>query len=210
VKVAWADNERIDRHESGRAFGASNCAELDPTGRGPSDQTATRDDLGVAWWFVGLDLLGVIAVQSSSMADRSRDAEHRCDECGADVDAPLPDRLIEDAHAGKVLLFVGSGASTEAHNVLGRTFYDEIRSEVGSGNEGIAFPDLMSDFVRRFSRAELCGALFRNEALLSRSKVTASEPLRRSVSLTPRRSRVRIPLRPNPLRPTRSAHTPGW
>jgi hypothetical protein len=95
------------------------------------------------------------------MADHSPDAEHRCDECGADADVPLPGRLIEDAHAGKVLLFVGSGASTEAHNVPGRTFYDEIRSKVGMANERLAFPDLMSAFVSRFSRADLLTAFFR-------------------------------------------------
>jgi hypothetical protein len=95
------------------------------------------------------------------MADRSIGEEHRCDECGADVDAPLPDRLIEDTHAGKVLLFVGSGASTEAHNVLGHTFYDEIRSELGDGNHEMPFPDLMSAFVSRFSRADLLTAFVR-------------------------------------------------
>ena len=98
----------------------------------------------------------------SVMAARSIGAnigdERRCDECGADVDVPLPDRLIEDTHAGKVLLFVGSGASTEAHNVLGHTFYDEIRSQLGEGGNEMAFPDLMSAFVTRFSRADLLTA----------------------------------------------------
>jgi hypothetical protein len=97
----------------------------------------------------------------SLMADRSIGEEHRCDECGADVDVPLPDRLIEDTHASKVLLFVGSGASTEAHNVLGHTFYDEIRSELGDGDEEMPFSDLMSAFVSRFSRADLLTAFVR-------------------------------------------------
>lgn len=92
------------------------------------------------------------------MAERLIGEEHRCDECGDDVDAPLPDRLIEDTHAGKVLLFVGSGASTEAHNVIGHTFYEEIRSQVGDGDDELAFPDLMSAFVGRFSRAALLTA----------------------------------------------------
>jgi SIR2-like domain len=92
------------------------------------------------------------------MADRLIGDEHRCDECGDDVDAPLPDRLIEDTHAGKVLLFVGSGASTEAHNVIGHTFYDEIRSQLGDMDDELAFPDLMSAFVARFSRAALLTA----------------------------------------------------
>ena len=66
--------------------------------------------------------------------------------------------MIEDTHAGKVLLFVGSGASTEAHNVFGHTFYDEIRSQLGEGGDELAFPDLMSAFVTRFSRPDLLTA----------------------------------------------------
>jgi hypothetical protein len=92
------------------------------------------------------------------MVDRLIGDEHRCDECGADADVALPDRLIADTHAGKVLLFVGSGASTEAHNVIGDTFYDEIRSQMGDGAHEMAFPDLMSAFVSRFSRADLLTA----------------------------------------------------
>ena len=89
------------------------------------------------------------------MADRIVGKEHRCDECGADADIALPDRLIEDCHGGKLLLFVGSGASTEGHNVLGNTFYDQIRERMRHEESDTAFPDLMSAFVARFSRAEL-------------------------------------------------------
>ena len=92
------------------------------------------------------------------MPDQLIGGEHRCDECGADVDVPLAERLIEDTHAGKVLLFVGSGASTEAHNVIGHTFYDEIRSRIAGQDAQVAFPDLMSAFVSRFSRAALVTA----------------------------------------------------
>ncbi len=96
------------------------------------------------------------------MADRFFGKEHRCDECGEDVDVSLPQRLIEDTHAGKVLLFVGSGASTESHNVIGHTFYDEIydeiRPQLGHKDGKLEFPDLMSAFVARFSRAALLTA----------------------------------------------------
>jgi SIR2-like domain len=97
-------------------------------------------------------------VRAHLMAEQGIGKEHRCDECGDDVEAPLPERLVEDTHAGKVVLFVGSGASTEAHNVIGHTFYDSIRSELGEKNAGIAFPDLMSAFVSRFSRGKLLTA----------------------------------------------------
>lgn len=91
------------------------------------------------------------------MTERPIGKEHRCDECGDDVDVPLPQRLIEDTHAGKVLLFVGSGASTETHNVLGYTFYDDIRAELDRHDDP-PFPDLMSAFVGSFSRAKLLTA----------------------------------------------------
>jgi hypothetical protein len=91
------------------------------------------------------------------MTERPIGKEHRCDECGDDVDVQLPQRLIEDTHAGKVLLFVGSGASTETHNVLGYTFYDDIRAELDRHDDP-PFPDLMSAFVGRFSRAKLLTA----------------------------------------------------
>lgn len=90
------------------------------------------------------------------MTQRPIGLEHRCDECGDDVDIALPERLVEDVHRGRVLLFVGSGASSETHNVLGGyTFYEHIRSLLGETNAEVAFPDLMSQFVARFSRAEL-------------------------------------------------------
>src|SRR2546421_12879504 len=93
------------------------------------------------------------------MTERPLGTEHHCDECGADVDVPLPERLIEDVHRGKVLLFVGSGASTEAHNVLaGYTFFEDIRLTLGEANREIAFPDLMSQYVASFSRADLLTA----------------------------------------------------
>jgi hypothetical protein len=101
------------------------------------------------------------------MTDRTIEDEHRCDECGEDVDVPLPERLIEDAHAGKLLLFVGSGASTEAHNVMTHTFYDEIQSQLGHSDDGTPFPDLMSKYVARFSRADLVVAFYRRLRFIS-------------------------------------------
>src|SRR4029077_5004369 len=79
-------------------------------------------------------------------------------ECGADVDVPLPERLVEDTHQGNVLLFVGSGASTEAHNVIGHTFYDEIQGKLDGASSETPFPDLMTAFVSRVSRAALVTA----------------------------------------------------
>ena len=89
------------------------------------------------------------------MPERPIEGEHRCDECGEDLDLQLPEQLIDDVHEGRVLLFVGSGASTEAHRVMPHTFYDEIRDAMDCVDTDIAFPDLMSAYVHRFSRARL-------------------------------------------------------
>lgn len=93
------------------------------------------------------------------MASHTIETEHRCSECGEDLDVSLPAKLMDDVHRGRVLLFVGSGASTEAHNVLGDTFYDEIQSELEIAS-GLAFPDLMSMYVERFSRSDLLTKFF--------------------------------------------------
>jgi hypothetical protein len=79
---------------------------------------------------------------------------HECVNCGRDREVLLPERLVEQCHRGKLLIFAGSGASTEAHNVLSWTFYDEIRHALGA-EEDVPFPDLMSLFVAKHSRSEL-------------------------------------------------------
>jgi hypothetical protein len=61
--------------------------------------------------------------------------DHQCLECGYDTNVPIPDRLVEDCHAGKLLLFVGAGASTESHNVMPRTFYDVVADRVGTSED---------------------------------------------------------------------------
>ncbi len=78
-----------------------------------------------------------------------------CDECGQDFEVDLPQALVQDCHAGKLLLFVGAGASTESHNVMPHTFYDAIADELGHVENDVAFPDLMQQYVIRFSRSDL-------------------------------------------------------
>ena len=65
----------------------------------------------------------------------------KCMECGddIDVDVELPPRLVEDCHAGRLVLFVGSGASTESHNVMPSTFYDVVANQVPDSS-GLSFP----------------------------------------------------------------------
>lgn len=82
--------------------------------------------------------------------------EPACVLCGTDHDIDLPEALVDDCHAGKLLLFVGAGASTDTHNA-GGSFYERIRNHLGTEEEP-DFPDLMSEFVERYSRNELVEA----------------------------------------------------
>jgi hypothetical protein len=85
--------------------------------------------------------------------------DHKCLECGDDTDVPIPNRLVEECHAGKVLLFVGAGASTESHNVMPHTFYDVAANRVGT-SEDLAFPDLMTRFIEETSRSDLINLFY--------------------------------------------------
>ena len=76
-----------------------------------------------------------------------------CNLCGADYDVDLPERLVDDCHSGKLILFVGGGASTEAHNA-GDTFYTRISDRLNLTTRP-SFPELMSAYVAKFSRNEL-------------------------------------------------------
>lgn len=101
------------------------------------------------------------------LRDRAPDNPH-CDECGQDTEIPLPSRLIEDCHAGRLLLFVGAGASTESHNVMGRTFYDAVASELQRSGDDLPFPDLMQEFVTHYSRNDLLERFFRRQRYIAR------------------------------------------
>jgi len=85
--------------------------------------------------------------------------DHQCLECGYDTNISIPDRLVEDCHAGRLLLFVGAGASTESHNVMPRTFYDVVADRVGTSGD-LAFPDLMTKFVEQNSRGDLINLFY--------------------------------------------------
>ncbi len=78
-----------------------------------------------------------------------------CSECGEDRQVELPERLVEACVRHRLLLFVGSGASTESHNVMPHTFYDDIADAMPSHDESRPFPDLMEAYVEEFSRTDL-------------------------------------------------------
>jgi hypothetical protein len=100
------------------------------------------------------------------MADAHPLEEHRCSECGEDLDVDLPARMVEECHEGKLLLFVGSGASTESHNVMPDTFYDTVAAECGDVPDDLPFPDLMTRFVSQQSRGELINLFYDRKAYI--------------------------------------------
>ena len=85
--------------------------------------------------------------------------DHKCLECGYDTDVSIPNRLVEECHKGKLLLFVGAGASTESHNVMPGTFYDVVAGHVGTSDD-LAFPDLMTRFIEQNSRSDLINLFY--------------------------------------------------
>ncbi|MFT5093270.1 MAG: hypothetical protein ACI93T_002096 [Porticoccaceae bacterium] len=69
-----------------------------------------------------------------------------CVICSNRLDFQLPDSLLDEFDAGKVVVFAGAGVSTENRNVLKQTFYESIAAELGERSSQKAFPELMSQF----------------------------------------------------------------
>lgn len=67
----------------------------------------------------------------------------------------LPDHLLQELTAGRVVLFAGAGVSTEGKQVLPSTFYTDILEELNCSDKP-SFPELMSRFCDKPNgRAEL-------------------------------------------------------
>ena len=87
------------------------------------------------------------------VADRPIAEEHRCDECGADADVRSPSTLMKRSSLGPHVSRPG------LHARLGHKYSDT------------AFPELMSAFWLRFSRAECTHRLLRAAALHRQSSL---------------------------------------
>jgi hypothetical protein len=67
----------------------------------------------------------------------------------------LPDHLLQELRANRVVLFAGAGGGTEGKELLPSTLYSEIRDELNCSDTP-SFPELMSRFCDRPNgRAEL-------------------------------------------------------
>jgi NAD-dependent SIR2 family protein deacetylase len=94
-------------------------------------------------------------VTGTSDATVPYDPPHVCMECGERHPFDMPADLLADALAGKLVIFAGAGISTETRLLLGHTFGDTCRNELGDSADGLDFPNLMTAYEARFGRAQL-------------------------------------------------------
>jgi hypothetical protein len=73
-----------------------------------------------------------------------------CSFCKHNHPFDIPEDLLDSFLEGEVVLFAGSGISTENRNVLKYTFYDAIEGELGyEERSGLSFPELMEEYEER-------------------------------------------------------------
>lgn len=87
--------------------------------------------------------------------------DSECMICGHDIDIDLPSTLIDSAHHGDVVLFVGAGVSTEVPAVFPETFYEQVKSELPTVEADEDFPTVMQRYQDAFGRARLVRKLWR-------------------------------------------------
>lgn len=69
-----------------------------------------------------------------------------CIYCQKKYDFDLPEHLLEEFFKGDVVIFAGSGISTESNYVLPITFYEVIANELGYKNCTKPFSELMEEY----------------------------------------------------------------
>ena len=84
------------------------------------------------------------------------DPRSACERCRIRIPFEFPQRLVDEALAGRVVIFAGAGISTESPLVFPSTLYHEIGKELGlDSTEAVAFPAVMERFETREGRPEL-------------------------------------------------------
>jgi hypothetical protein len=94
-------------------------------------------------------------VTGTSDATVPFDPPHVCMECGERHPFDMPADLLADALAGRLVILAGAGVSTETRLLLGHTFADTCRNELGDSAGDLDFPNLMTAYEARFGRAQL-------------------------------------------------------
>lgn len=77
--------------------------------------------------------------------------DENCEICKNNIPFDMPDEIIEATTNNNLVLFAGSGISTESKNVGPFTFYEDIALELDQDprKTDIAFPELMSKYCER-------------------------------------------------------------
>jgi hypothetical protein len=78
-------------------------------------------------------------------------AKQECDcyICRDQLDFELDDFLLDEIERGNVVIFAGSGVSTENRLSSPHTLYTDIAHRLGLSGTELAFPDLMQKFAER-------------------------------------------------------------
>jgi NAD-dependent SIR2 family protein deacetylase len=96
------------------------------------------------------------AVQVPPRHEHDYDPESGCFLCQSKKPFDLPDRLVADCLAGRLVIFAGAGISTENRHVMPHTLYEDVAVSVGTDpHKGPSFPALMSRFEDVHDRSTL-------------------------------------------------------
>jgi NAD-dependent SIR2 family protein deacetylase len=69
-----------------------------------------------------------------------------CIWCQNNIDFDLPEQLVDDFMKGEVVIFAGSGISTESKNILPETLYESIAYDLGYKKCHKPFSELMDEY----------------------------------------------------------------
>ena len=86
-------------------------------------------------------------MSSKDFPNNKLDSLNGCEICKNFHEFDLPEHLIQEILSNNVVLFAGSGISTEDRRVFPYTFYEDIRRELGMPEaEDISFSELMTRY----------------------------------------------------------------
>lgn len=77
-----------------------------------------------------------------------------CVHCRLDLDFPMPDKILDAAKSGDLVIFAGAGISTEVQSVFPQTIYETVADLVEADGDH-SFPELMQAFQEKFNRSDL-------------------------------------------------------
>jgi len=92
--------------------------------------------------------------ETESFSHREPCEKTDCQICSLRRQFVLPREILDALAKKQLVIFAGSGVCTEGRLVFPRTLYEEMRGDLGI-RDAIDFPELMSEFCRRYGRKAL-------------------------------------------------------